>query len=105
MTVACPPVSPVALAHWRRIRQLQARELSGADYVELRAALCELGRILGFDSLVVEPHRVRNDQPWGWIAYEEELQRWRQAWRLAASLDAALATRGTPVMELAAPAG
>ena len=90
-----PPVSAVRI--WARIRQLQARELGEADYAELRAALSELGRILGFDSLVIEPHRITDDLPWRWITDETQTARWRQAWEIATALDTALAPSAAQV--------
>jgi hypothetical protein len=84
-------VSPRAIKLWRDIRTIQARgDLSETDLLELRASLNELGRVLGYDGIVIEPHRVAADgRPWRWISEPEHLARWELAKRLADELDAA----------------
>ena len=85
-------VSPRAIEFWRHIRTIQSRgNLSETDLLEIRASLNELGHIVGFDPLRIEPHRVPPDgSAWRWLYYPEHFARSQQAKRLAAALDRAL---------------
>jgi hypothetical protein len=80
---------------WRHIRTIQRRgELAETDLLELRAALNELGRVLDYNALLIEPHRVAADgRPWRWISEPDQMARWELAKRLADELDAALRAR------------
>ena len=53
-----------------------------------------LGHALGYDGILIEPHRVPADgRPWRWISEPDHLARWEFAKRLADELDAALDDR------------
>lgn len=65
-------VSPrAAVDLWRNIRAIQARgNPSKTHLLELRAALNELGHVLGYDAILIEPHRVAR-----WPAVAVDLRR------------------------------
>jgi hypothetical protein len=88
-------VKPEAIRLWARVRQIQSRgNPSETHLLELRAALNELGHVLGYDAILIEPHRVARDgRPWRWISEPDHLARWEFAKRLADELDAALGDR------------
>jgi hypothetical protein len=84
-------LSPRARELWRNIRAIQRRgDHTETDWLELRAAANELGRILGYDGITIEPHRIRDGRPWSWITTDEQMRRWELAKRLADELDAAI---------------
>jgi hypothetical protein len=85
-------VPPRARELWRHVHTIQSHGASSeTDLLELRAALNELGRILGYDPITVEPHRVAaDDKPWRWAHLPEHIERWQQSKATADELDQAV---------------
>jgi hypothetical protein len=73
---------------WQRVLELQAR--GEPDWQALRAGLAKLGACLGYDHLVIEPHRVVGDKPWLWIHEKCQLERWQRSRQIRDALNAAL---------------
>ena len=61
------------------------------DWPALRAALDELGRLVGVDTLVVEIHRADRPEPFLFIHTDEQMRRWELARSIRLALDQALA--------------
>jgi hypothetical protein len=76
-------VLPEAVELWRHIRAIQRRSNpSETHLLELRAALNELGHVLGYDGILIEPHRIARDgRPWPWIHAADQVARWQLAKR------------------------
>jgi hypothetical protein len=90
-------VSPEAVELWRHIRAIQRRgDHNETDHLELRAAANELGRILGYDGILIEPHRVPADAGPG-AGFPN-----RTTWRVG-SLPSAWPTSSTPRSATARP--
>jgi len=97
-------IAPEAIRLWARVRQIQSRgDLSETDLLELRGALSELGGLVGYDPLLIEPQRVPADgRPWRWMTEPQHLARWELACRLAGELDKTLAAGSLVLAETSA---
>jgi hypothetical protein len=79
-----PKFGPAVIELWRAIRE-------GRGEPDSRALLAELGHLLGYDHLRIEPHRVPADgQTWRWANAPEHFARFEEARSLRLKLDEAV---------------
>jgi len=93
-------ITNTAVEIWRIVLEVKAQprdahgELSDENQAALRAALDALAKEVGFERLIIEPHRIEGDEPWPWIGNNSlQIQRWELGKEIRDALNCELLAR------------